>query len=132
MSDTSYTEKSPLSQPVSDSAKGEHRKCFPKVVLNKEVSDKIGLPADLVPGDKITATVVFVVTRVEKSDDEKEPYNSDGVTLSLEDIETNDVKQGGESSKDKDDEEKMLGYKRKSSSEKSKIKPPSKQDLESL
>lgn len=135
MSDTSYTEKSPLSQPVSDSAKGESRKCYPKVVLNKEVSDKIGLPVDLVPGDKITATVVFVVTRVEKSDDEKEPYNSDGVTLSLEDIEPEDIKdseKGGESSKDKFDEEKMLGYKRQSSSEKSKIKPPSKKDLESL
>ena len=127
MSDSSYTEKSPSAVLQPDSAKGKTVKCYPKVSLNQEVVDKIGLSKDLSPGDKCIATVTFVVTRVEKSDSEKEPYNNDGVTLSLEDIELEDKVDSG---KEKEDEEKMLGYKRKSSSDSSKIKTPSGKDLE--
>lgn len=133
MSDASYTEKSPLSIPSDGSSKEKSTKCFPKVTLNQEVVDNIGLPVDLVPGDIITATVKFCVTRVEKSDADKEPYSNDGVTLSLEDIEPEDIKdseKGGESSKDKTDEEKMLGYKRSAPSDKSKVKTPSGKDIE--
>lgn len=124
--DASYIEKFPTLSAQPDAAKGESKKTYPSTSLNKEVWEKLKLSDSLAPGDKIKAEVTFVVTRVEKSNEES--FYRTSLGLELQDIEPEE--QEDKDSSEKKKEEKMLGYKRESSEDKSKIKPPSGKDLE--